>query len=260
MDYKGKIGKQYNPDAVAQYGLGCYDIFLKTSDLSYKRKFLAQANWFVENLQRINAEVGLWQYNFDFEYQSRLKNPWHGALAQGHGLSILARAYEVTKDEIYLQTAQKAFESFRRPVTAPGGVMLVDNHDYIWFEEAIVEPPTHVLNGFISALWGVYDYYLTSRDKEALRLYKEGVRTLGDYLPLYDIGFWSVYHLVNTRIKMIASSYYHNLHILQLKVMYSLTGNEIFLSYSQKWKNYYSKRRYRIIALLWKIAFKVLYY
>ena len=45
-----------------------------------------------------------------------------------------------------------------------GGVTYTDREGYKWFEEAIVEPPTHVLNGFIWATWGVYDYFLHTGD------------------------------------------------------------------------------------------------
>ena len=263
LDYKGKIGKQYNPNAVAQYALGCYDVFLKTQRPELRERFLAQVDWFVRNIRMVDDELGLWEYTFDFEYLPPLKGPWRSALAQGQGISVLARAYVMTQEETYLQIARKAFASFQRPVTDPGGVTVVGHDGYTWFEELVVypHPPTHILNGFIWALWGVYDYYLLSRDSDALSLYDEGVRTLERYLPQYDIGFWTVYQLAkNTRLKPIASDYYQRLHIVQLYAMHRLTPKKIFLEYAQRWEYYYSQKRYRALAFLWKAIFKLLYY
>src|SRR4029078_1932811 len=38
LDYHGKVGLQYNPIAIAQYGLGNYNLFLRTRDPKRRRK------------------------------------------------------------------------------------------------------------------------------------------------------------------------------------------------------------------------------
>ena len=93
----------------------------------------------------------------------------------------------------------------------------------LWFEEYIVSPPTHILNGFIWALWGVYDYFLATQDDVAHDLCARGVRTLQHNLDSYDLGFWSLYEQSGTRLPMVASRFYHRLHIVQLRVMHHLT-------------------------------------
>ncbi len=35
LDYRGKIGRQYNPIAIAQYGLGNYNLFRRTGSAEY---------------------------------------------------------------------------------------------------------------------------------------------------------------------------------------------------------------------------------
>ena len=50
LDYKGSLGRQYNPNAIAQYALGFYDLYADTSQLKYKEIFLRQADWFVKNI------------------------------------------------------------------------------------------------------------------------------------------------------------------------------------------------------------------
>jgi len=260
LDYKGTVGLQYNPNAIAQYALGFYDLYLDTKKEDFKTIFLKQADWFVENLRIIEADLGLWEYKFDFEYHKGLKAPWHSALAQGQGISVLARAYELTKNNIYKQTATKAFKAFERKITEPGGVTFTDDNGYTWFEELIFNPPTHVLNGFIWATWGVYDYYLLTKSQKALQLFTEAIKTLENNIQRYDIGFWTVYHLLPTRLKMVASPYYQKLHIVQLEAMYRITGKEIFKEYAQKWEKYYSKKLYRYTAFIFKCLFKLFYY
>jgi len=260
LDYKGSVGLQYNPNAIAQYALGFYDLYLDTKKENFKEIFLKQADWFVENIRIIEGDIGLWEYKFDFEYHKGLKAPWHSALAQGQGISVLARAYELTKNDIYKQAAAKAFRAFEKEITEPGGVTFTDDNGYTWFEELIFNPPTHVLNGFIWATWGVYDYYLLTKNQKALQLFNEAVRTLEDNIHRYDIGFWTVYHLLPTRLKMVVSPYYQRLHIIQLKATYGITGKEIFKKYAQKWEKYYSKRLYRYTALTLKCLFKLFYY
>ena len=260
LDYKGDIGLQYNPNAVAQYGLGHYDLFLDTQDPVHSEIFLKQADWFVKDLRVIDGDIGLWEYKFDFEYHEGLKAPWRSALAQGQGISVLLRAYSLTQDEKYLAVAAKAFKSFEHGIDEPGGVTYVDADGYTWLEELIFEPPTHVLNGFIWALWGVYDYYLLTKDEKALGLFRECVRTLECKIAEYDIGFWSVYHLLPTKLKMVVSPYYQRLHIVQLQAMGRLTGKKIFNKYADRWEHYYSKWHFRYLAFVWKVLFKLTHY
>src|SRR5262245_18145014 len=159
LDYQGALGLQYNPIAIAQYGLGNYNLFRRTRDPERRRKWLAVADWLVANLEQNPAGLWVWNHLFDWEYRTRLKAPWYSALAQGQGISLLVRAHHETGEKAYLDTAKRAFATFLNNVGA-GGVVYVDENGDTWFEEYIVSPPTHILNGFIWATWGVYDYFL----------------------------------------------------------------------------------------------------
>jgi hypothetical protein len=260
LDYKGKLGLQYNPNAIAQYAMGFYDLYLDTKENKYKEIFLKQADWFVKNIRVTGDGTGLWEYNFDFEYHKGLKAPWRSALAQGQGISVLARAFDLTKNQIYLRAATKAFRSFEQEIDKPGGVTFTDEKGCVWFEELIFHPPTHVLNGFIWAMWGVYDYYLVTKNQKAKQLFDAAVKTLEDNIHRFDIGFWTVYHLHKTMIPMAASPYYQRLHIVQLQAMYAITGKKIFEEYARKWQRYYSKKLYRYTAVVIKCIFKLFYY
>lgn len=260
LNYFGKIGIQYNPDAVAQYALGYFEKYLRDNDNRNKEIFLRQADWFVKNIKERDCGIGVWEYNFDFEYLKKIKKPWYTSLGQGHGISVLVRAHALTKEDAYLNMAKKAFLSFKYPTKVNGGVRYVDSDGCVWFEEVIMEPSTHILNGFIWALWGVYDYWLATKETTAIEMFNEGVLTLERNLSKYDNGFWSRYDLAKTNLPNIASLYYHNLHIAQLKVLYILTGKKFFKEYADRWEGYKINRFNRVVAFLWKAAFKLLYY
>jgi hypothetical protein len=110
------------------------------------------------------------------------------------------------------------------------------------------------------AAWGVYDYFLHTEEEDAERLYQEAVRTLHDNLHHFDVGFWSLYEQSGTRLKMLASPFYHSLHIVQLKVMHSLTGDPVFKQYAERWDSYRKNPVKRNAALGYKALFKLLYY
>lgn len=259
LDYHGRIGLQHNPIAIAQWGLGNYNAFLRGKGEEHKKKFLLASDWLCSHLEQNSAGVWVWHHHFDWEYRTRLKAPWYSGLAQGQGISLLARAWQETSDEAYLAAAQRAFHSFCKP-TSEGGVSFTDETGDVWFEEYIVTPPTHILNGFIWAAWGVYDYFLATRDPTAEQLFLKASKTLSKNLPCYDLGFWSLYEQSGTRLPMLASPFYHRLHTAQLRVMHRLTGDALFSEYANCWEAYEHSPTKRRRALCYKAVFKLCHY
>lgn len=259
LNYHGKVGRQYNPIAIAQYALGNYNLAKQTGEKNYYDKFLLNADWLLSNLHTTERGTYLWPHHFDFEYFRPLIAPWFSGLAQGQGLSVLVRAFAETGDTKYKDASKEVMRSLSLPISE-GGVQYKDENGYVWIEEYLVEPPTHIINGFIWALWGIYDYYLFTKSQEVGQLFDDYTATILHYLPEYDIKFWSLYELTPQRIKSIASPFYHSLHIVQLQIMYRLTGHEIFDEYSRKWTKYSKCACYRLIAFIYKSMFKLIYY
>jgi heparosan-N-sulfate-glucuronate 5-epimerase len=259
LDYHGEIGLQYNPIAIAQWGLGNYNFFCQAQSNERKKKFLAASDWLCATLEPNPHGSWVWNHQFDWEYRSPLKAPWYSALAQGQGISLLVRAYRETGDAAYLEAAERAFNSFLKS-TREGGVTFTDTRGNLWFEEYIVSPPTHILNGFIWAAWGVYDYFLATHSCAARDLFAQAVLTLRENLDRYDLGFWSLYERSGTLLPMVASPFYHRLHVVQLRGMYRLTGDEVFARFADKWEAYAHSRAKRTRALCYKSAFKLCYY
>ncbi len=212
-----------------------------------------------ERLEANAHGVHVWNHYFDWEYRKTLKAPWYSGLAQGQGVSLLVRAHAETGDAKYAKAATLAFGSFLAD-TESGGVTFRDQAGDLWFEEYILSPPTHILNGFIWAAWGVHDYWLATGDGEARNLFTRAVETLRKNLDRYDLGFWSRYELSGTRLPMIASPFYHRLHVTQLRIMHKITGDDVFARYAEKWEKYARSGSKRARALCYKGAFKLCYY
>ena len=259
LNYHGSIGLQYNPIAIAQWGLGNFTLYKQAAGDNPFRKFILASDWLCNHLQPNADHVSVWNHHFDWEYRSLLRAPWYSGLAQGQGISLLVRAYAETREETYLDAAKAAFQSFLKGV-GEGGVCVTDRNGHIWLEEYIVSPPTHILNGFIWALWGVHDYFLATGSTDANELFAAGVKTLRANLSRYDLGFWSLYEQSGTRLPMIASPFYHKLHITQLQVMHRLTGERIFQEFADRWHRYARSRSKRTRALCYKGAFKLCHY
>lgn len=259
LDYRGAIGLQHNPIAIAQWGLGNYNCFARTGDPLRKKKFLAASDWLVVHEEQNAFGLWVWNHHFDWEYRTLLKSPWYSGLAQGQGISLLVRAHAATGNSSYRNAAERAFKSFQAP-TSQGGVTFTDDRGDIWLEEYIVDPPTHILNGFIWALWGIFDYHSATGDPAARDLFQNTVETLRRNLHHYDLGFWSLYELSRMSLPMVASPFYHALHVVQLRVMHALTGDPTFLGVADRWENYGRSVAKRTRALCYKSAFKLCYY
>ena len=259
LDYRGDIGCQYNPIAVAQYGLACYNKYRWDSDADRRASFLRAADWLVENLETNEGGLRVWNHHFDWPYRQILRAPWYSGLAQGQGVSVLVRAAIETGQNRYGAAARAVFDSFLAD-TRHGGVVVRDNTGSLWIEEYVVTPPSHILNGFIWALWGVRDFAVWAKEPRAEEIVESGLDTLERHLPRYDTGTWSLYELSDVGPPMLASPYYHRLHVVQLRVLYRLSSRRIFAGTAARWSDYARKRTLRMLALARKGWFKLRYY
>lgn len=259
LDYRGHIGKQYNPIAIAQYGLGHFNLYKQTGNKKNLEIATKQAVWLVNNLEKNKQGVSVWMHHFDWEYRDLLKNPWYSALAQGNGISLLLRIYKETNNNVYLETAKEAFKSLGIEIKN-GGVLYIDQSKNYWLEETIVNPPTHILNGFFWTLWGVWDYYLTLKDQSTLDFFNLCIKTLKENLKSFDIGWWSLYEQSNTKMKMLTSRFYHSLHVVQLEIMYFITKDEFFKKYHNRWDRYQKNKLFIFLSQVYKSIFKIFYY
>jgi len=226
----------YNPVTIGLQGMRYFQKYKREGDHNNFNIFISHAKWLAKN---INID-GAWIFSHDKKIgKYNLRAPWVSSLSQGLGISVLTRAYHETNDEMYLASARKALKPFNKNIRE-GGVTTTNSFGNFYEEYPLKENPTHVLNGFISSLFGLYDLYLYDNNKEAKRLFDQGIETLKNILPLYDLGCWTRYDLNKKRNLRnhwgYASPWYQKLHIAQIYGLYLVTKENIFLQYSKKFE------------------------
>jgi D-glucuronyl C5-epimerase C-terminus len=128
-----------------------------------------------------------WEYMFKFDGGSP---PWTSGLSQGTALQVMSRAYSRLKEPEYLRAAQQALGIFKQP-TSQG--VRVPTKAGVEYAEYTYAPSDRILNGFIQALVGLYDYTQITKDPAGLKLFEEGDAEARAEVPHYDTGYWSLY-------------------------------------------------------------------
>ncbi|MEA2307771.1 MAG: hypothetical protein QOI65_57 [Thermoleophilaceae bacterium] len=131
-----------------------------------------------------------WEYWFRFGGGTP---PWTSAMAQGTAIMALARAAQLLDEPRYRKAAHAALGAFER--RAPVGVRtrgLGGGVHYLLYSFA---PGTRVLNAFAQTLNGLYEFYVQTGNRRALRLFQKGDLSMRQELPLYDTGAWTRYSL-----------------------------------------------------------------
>jgi hypothetical protein len=211
----------YFPVQIIQYGLGCYDLYLITKDPLYFEKYKTCVQWLAKH-QNENGSLDA----FSFLYPDAP----YGAMCQGEAVSLFLRAYMTLGDEYYLIAARKAIDFMLLP-TEEGGTAVYDGEDLYLLEYTHLPA---VLNGWIFALFGIYELYLATRDNRYDTAFKKSLSTLKKTLKRYDNGYWTLYDLK----KKIASPFYHALHIAQLQALQKIDGDPIWQEYIHRWSRY----------------------
>jgi D-glucuronyl C5-epimerase C-terminus len=128
-----------------------------------------------------------WEYMFQFDGG---KPPWTSGLSQGTALQVLARSWSRFKEPALLTAAQQALGIFQTP--PPNGVQ-VKTAAGTEYAEYTYAPSDRILNGFIQAVVGLYDYTQITKDPLGLKLFEAGDAEARLETPHYDTGAWSQY-------------------------------------------------------------------
>ncbi len=227
--YQGKLGKQYNTVAIAEYA----NRISLNNDLAEREKFFNCLNWFVSNGHQLNDSSIIFYNNYDWSGY-KMTAPWRSAMNQTRAVQVFLKAYDLSSDSVYLDYARKALNVLYVEVKY-GGVTYIDSSGY-WYEEYADDnaPASRVLNGMIVALEGISDFYKLTRDPGAYKLFYNGVKAIKSNLHLYDNNGHSNYDI----LKKPASPWYHKFHIELLGFLYNETHEPLFQDYVQKWSQY----------------------
>jgi len=103
-------------------------------------------------------------------------------MAQGHGLSVMVRAAQVTGQTRFWEAAHLALGPFKKDTTE-GGVRNRFLNKYVWYEEYPFTEGLYVLNGFMYSLIGLYDLLSAEGAPpniklEAKELFDQGLESL----------------------------------------------------------------------------------
>jgi hypothetical protein len=128
-----------------------------------------------------------WEYMFQFDGG---RPPWTSGLSQGTALQVLARSWSRFKEPALLTAAQQALGVFQ---TAPSTGVQVKTPAGSEYAEYTYAPSDRILNGFIQAVVGIYDYTQITKDPLGLKLFEAGDAEARAETPHYDTGAWSMY-------------------------------------------------------------------
>ncbi|TRY79320.1 hypothetical protein TCAL_10053 [Tigriopus californicus] len=243
---------------IALEGVGCVTN-ISQSHQEHLQMFYTGANWLRHNQ---DAQGG-WPVNVVFnrdhtkyKFADEIQPGWYSAMASGHALSVLSRAFAASRDKKYLTTALKALKPFSVS-SEQGGFSARFMNSYTWYEEYPTNPPTFVLNGFMYSLLGLYDlkntlemYGFGDTDDfgNVSELWQSGMRSLKALLPLFDTGSGSVYDLRHFTMQIepkIARWDYHSTHVNLLYILSTLDPDQILATTGDRWRQYMVNQKAR---------------
>jgi len=208
IPYKVVGGRHYySPGTIAADGVRFVDSYVRTGNTAYLDGARVRAAK-LRSLGFVRNGALFIPYGFNYPNEG-LNAPWVSAYSQGFALSLFVRLYRVTGESTYADGATSIFLSFRQ--LGPGSRPWIDYvlGGDLWLEEYPSSRPSHVLNGFNFALFGLYDYERLSRDPGAHQLLEASLATMRRHAADYRVpGSISLYDLVHqTQI-----AHYHPIH------------------------------------------------
>ena len=235
-DYNEKVKF---PIEIVQYGLGCFDLYLKTNDTVFLKKAKFCADYIISI---IDKDGGI---NTMF-FVKGLKNTY-SSMCQGETISLLSRIYSIGGDKIYYETANKVFKFL---MNEKNELLRIDKNN-LWFFEYPDKPV--VLNGMIFTIFGLYDYFLLTNSVEAKNAFDFATKTIINNLNLFCYKtFWSYYDLGGN----LASKFYHSLHISLMEALSDISKKD-FSEYINNFKKGLDSFRLRT-KMFWKKGFQKL--
>jgi heparosan-N-sulfate-glucuronate 5-epimerase len=214
---------------IINYGLGLIDLDYNKN----KKEILIVYEWIESNLSKnggIKNLTPLPRYG--------LEKGWYSCLTQGLVLSFLARCINlhIIDKNRAIPVMDLVYDFMKHPSinqrTKYGNIL-----------QEFESSETSVLNGYIFGIFGLYDYGLLKNDFYFFQIH---INTLKKVLSRYEMkGGWSYYNLKG----VVASRFYHSLHVNMLKSLFIITGDIYFKKLSQHWQKGY---KYKIIYLFYK--------
>ena len=221
LDYGPPTGLRFNPEAAAQFALACHDAGDRGEFLRYATALFDRRD-----------DRGRWSYDFDF-YGS--KAPWHSALAQSRGASVLLRAFLLTGETRFRDGALEALSLFDTPIGDGGFVARHPRVGVAYLEEYPAEPKG-VLNGFLASLFALWEVGRWLDDAVCRERFARYVESAARMLPCYTTSWWTLYDLdPEWPLPNVHSPRYHRLATDYLRVLSALSPSPAIREFRDRW-------------------------
>ena len=234
----------YNPLLLSSAGLeDYYKKYENTGDTKSKEYFINTANWLVNNAKdKEGGKYSIWEFDFTWPWYNELTPPYYSGYAQAVGTVVLARAYDLTNNTMYLDQANKAFQAFLFDYDDGGVTTIEDDNGDLMFIHELGKPgfqKTYILNGQTGALLHIWQFYELTNNPVSKSIFDKGINYLKHNLWKYDTGSWSRYDLKPIgQSENLASMHYEKIHVDHLNRLYEITGEPILKEYADKFNKY----------------------
>jgi hypothetical protein len=224
-------GDFYRPGLIAWWGLVKLGHYLRHRDTTSLEQFLIQLDWLEREAVRRPDGATVWPNRFDsLQGRTLFLAPWVSGHDQGYILSAIVRGYRLTKRSSLLKLLENTERIFELGVH-DGGVRIPTERGVL-YAELPGSPAPGILDGFMTALLGLYDLAQETQNPRACELFEEGMQGLKSWLPYWNYkDKWSWYGSK----AYLCPPPYHTLIRLQLGTLGRLLGDSSMLTLSEKW-------------------------
>lgn len=257
--YAAEAAKR-DPIDVCHLAIDRFHIFLEHGDAAARDDFIAITRGLLDSGRTVELDGRACFVipHFDqVEGYARHGTPWVNAMVQGWVGALFVRAHQLTGEERFVTAAVHAVGACFVPV-GRGGVRDLEINGRVFYEKYALPGQTrHVLNGFLSALLGIWDVARASGDRDARAAFEDGVASLDDVvLATYDTGYTTLYDQRPDRRATPSSVLYTWVHARQLAALARITRQPRLRSWAARWRSYSQRTDHRVRTTLDTVGFR----
>ena len=228
-----RSGGVVDPTENAGFAIACMVRYQRTGD----RAWFSRARRAVDEAMA-TAENGALPHEYGGRdvWGNRLEVPWYSARTQGLMLSALSLLYEAGDGNARLVQARHVFSALTQvrdygyPPPRPW-ISVLDASGFLWFEQLADGDETSLLvQGHLTALLGIYDYWRITRSPEAREYFAGGIATIRHVLP--ELRAPNSIMLASPRVHT-RDPRAHPVITRQIDTLARITGNDLLTRYAR---------------------------